>query len=60
MRIRSVARCIRGTPNDVTKNFRKGPSRGDPGAHSGGAEAVRCLDHTRGRFVLSLTTHVQF
>ena len=37
---RSVARRIRGTPSDVTKNFGKGPSRGDPGAHSGGAEAV--------------------
>jgi hypothetical protein len=48
---RSAARRIRGTPSDATKNSGKGPSRGDPGAHSGGAEAVRCLDHTRGRFV---------
>ena len=34
---RSVARRIRGTPSDATKCFGKGPSRGDPGAHSGGA-----------------------
>jgi hypothetical protein len=48
---RSVARSIRGTPSDATKQFGKGPSRRDPGTHSGGAEAVRCLNHTRGRFV---------
>lgn len=52
---RSFARRIRGTPSDATNRFGKGPSRGDPGAHSGGAEAVRCLDHTRGRFVLSVS-----
>jgi SNO glutamine amidotransferase family protein len=46
----SVARCIRGTPSNATKNLGKGPSRGDPGAHSGGVEAMRCLDHTRGRY----------
>jgi hypothetical protein len=60
---RSVARRIRGTPNDAAKNFGTAPSRGDPGAHSGGAGALRCIDHTRGRFVVcpSLTlTHVQF
>ena len=54
---RSVARCICGTPGDATKYFRKGPPGCDPGAHSGGAEAVRCLDHTRGRFVLSIISN---
>lgn len=52
---RSVARRIRGTSNDATEKFGEGPSRGDPGAHSGGAETVRCLDHTRWRFVLSIS-----
>lgn len=52
---RSVARRIRGTPSDATKYLGKGPSRGNPGAHSGGAEAVRCLDHSRGRFGSSIS-----
>jgi hypothetical protein len=51
---RSVARSICGTPSDATKQFGKGPSRRDPGAHSGGAEAVRCLNHTRGRLFVHL------
>jgi hypothetical protein len=46
----SVARCIRGTPSDATTHFEKGSPRGDPSAHSGRAQAVRCVDYTRGRF----------
>src|SRR5258708_38796480 len=45
----SVARCIRRTPSDAEKNHRKESAGCNPGAHSRGAGAVRCVDYTRGR-----------
>ena len=51
----SVARCIRGTSSDATKDFGKMPLGGDPSAHSGRAQTVRWLDHTRRRSALPLS-----
>ena len=54
----SAARCIRGTSSDATKGCKKRPLGGDPSAHSGRAQAVRWLDHTRRRSALSLHSHI--
>jgi hypothetical protein len=50
----SVARCIRRTPSDAEKNLWKETARCDPGAHTRGAEAVRCVDYTGGRLAISV------
>jgi hypothetical protein len=59
---RSVARRICGTPSDATKHSGKGPSRGDPGAHSVTPEELKLCDALiipgGGLSGLSLTTHV--
>ena len=50
--IRSIARCICGTPSDAPEDHGEKPTfGGDRGSHAGRAEAVRRVDHTGRRSV---------